>query len=172
MHPWLTRDDVESVVSIPASLNVEDKLTPYLTPALRRLSGLLSATTYETLRGKLVTTAPVYTELETRLLPLVRKFLVNAAWSGYVLSGNVVYSQSGPVEKDTDTSSPISDVQRSQLSKYYAGEADAYALLIAAELPKDTCAARPGVTQPRARAIRGGSRSAFDSPECDRKCCG
>ncbi|GAB3643923.1 hypothetical protein GCM10027423_45600 [Spirosoma arcticum] len=102
---------------------------------------------------------PVYTDVQKQWLDALIPFVCNAVWSEYILRGNVNITDTGPVEKMSATSTqPISDTQRTQLHRFYKGDAESYALQLQALARTDTCGFTGGSRRPSLKTA-GGKRA-------------
>lgn len=97
-------------------------------------------------------------------LDLIKPFLANAVWSLYIQHGNVIVTDTGPVTKLSEGFEPISNQQRTELGRFYKGEADRYALKIARLVAKDQTNCSTGFRsgRPTIRSAGGKRTSRFN----------
>lgn len=155
MQPWLTRQDVLEVIpDIPDSFEVDIKLGGLVRLLAKGwLVKLIGQTRVLSLREALVNQTgenPVpLSDVQMEWMELIRPFLVLAAWSEYVLNGNVTYTKSGPVTPTISGTTAIDKEQRQDLYRSFNSQAKTFALQLAekrARLAAMPCRRRPGIS--------------------------
>ncbi|MGV3561569.1 DUF6712 family protein [Larkinella arboricola] len=152
MAPWLTQDDFSKRLpgGLPASFDATVKLGPIVLDLVDDwLTDLIGEKKVNELSVYLAAGGSDNVELES-LKKLVVPFLVYAAWSTFVVNGNVAVTQSGLVSKDNDNSTPIETRQLNQISIMYRGKAERQARKIA-KLASDGCGPVRSAVRPRLR---------------------
>ncbi|MBD2704405.1 hypothetical protein IC229_27440 [Spirosoma sp. BT702] len=98
---------------------------------------------------------------------LIMPFLANAIWSEYILHGNVNITDTGPVQKrdSQGATEPITDRQRTELSRSYKAYANDYALKLSTKVNAGSgvCGDSSGSQSVSLSTVRGARRSRFDT---------
>lgn len=169
---WLNRASFEQRINLPANfdLGVFDQFIVDLEEI--QLSSLITVETLTLLQawlevnpyGNPQTPDEVEpSELEP-LYKLIVPYLVYAVYAEYVFSGDVQPTDTGLVVKDRESSSSLTDTQRTQLYRNYRDKANARALLITQYLDKQrqSCAPSSFSGETRISSAKGKTRSRFD----------
>ena len=160
---WLSPSDlVENIADVPDTFEVYRHLDGFIKSVVR---GWLTELIGEDLVNTIV---PITDEGEVNphqaYLDLIKPFLAFAVWSLYIQHGNVIVTDTGPVTKLSDGFEPISNQQRTELGRFYKGEADRYALKIARLVAKNqtNCSAGYRSGRPTIRSAGGKRTSRFN----------
>ncbi|GAB3889816.1 hypothetical protein GCM10028803_00250 [Larkinella knui] len=163
MAPWLTQADFSNRLpgGLPASFDATEKLGPIVLDIVDDwLTDLLGETKVGELRTYLQASGTGNAGLED-LKKVVIPFLVFAAWSSFVVDGNVTVTQTGLVSKNNDYSTQIESRQLTQISIKYRGKAERYARKVAKLKAPETCVPARSAVRPRLRKAQRTDNSYF-----------
>lgn len=183
--PWLNRASFEGRITLPKNFKLE-LFSPYLIDLDEtRLPKLLGAAKYTELVAWVnqypygvvpvesvedsdtlvdVPNLDEVTSTQEELYKLVQAYLVYAVYAEYLLKGDVQNTDVGPLLKDNQSSTPLSDTRIAQLYRNYQSLADERAVLIT-DFVRDQdkcCTASIASSGPRFTSSRGRTKSVFD----------
>lgn len=165
---WLNNIQfLEAIGNLPVSFEKQEKLLPILFQVadtwFKDLVGAANVNTLSELAADALTPGNTLTTEQKNQVMAAGSFLGFAVWSRYVTRSNVTVTDTGLVTKLNQHSDPISDRQRSELSRDFSGLAEHYALELRRLIKPDPCEYVAGSGgRSSLRTVRSGRRSRFD----------